>query len=127
MLDVVRRYARRRLRESGREDDVLARQTQHLAGLVEAAGSGLRSRDERRWVVAVSAEVDELAGILRRLLEGDELDAAAGIVADLYWFALWRAHSGVLGWAAQVAARVEGRRGARLPAVFALASIGAWQ
>ncbi|HEX6422109.1 MAG TPA: BTAD domain-containing putative transcriptional regulator [Acidimicrobiales bacterium] len=128
MLETIRRFARRRLEESGRGHLVRARHATYLLDVAERAAVGVRGGDEATWVEVVSRERDELQAAHRWLL-GDEggLDRAVRLSAALYWYALWRADSVVLSWAAETVERARGCDHPLLPLVHAAAAVGAWQ
>jgi predicted ATPase/DNA-binding SARP family transcriptional activator len=127
MLETVRPFARQRLEESGRADLVRARHATYLLDVAERAADGVRGDDERTWVEVVSRERDELHVAHRWLLGAGGLDGAVRLSAALYWYALWRADSMVLSWAAETVERARGLDHPLLPLAHAAAAVGAWQ
>ncbi|MCR2784978.1 MULTISPECIES: DUF4062 domain-containing protein [unclassified Microbacterium] len=76
--------------------------------LAEDAGDGLRGSDQLEWLARLELEIDNLAAVMRTLLNRHELDAAAEYAWHLYLF-LWIAgYLGlVAGWMAELLAAAD--------------------
>jgi predicted ATPase/DNA-binding CsgD family transcriptional regulator len=67
----VRDVARELLDDAGEHDEVLARLVEVEIAFVEAAGKGLESPEEDRWLDEVDAELDQLRAVLAHLSAAD--------------------------------------------------------
>ncbi len=71
MLETIREYALERLDESGDADELRRRHATFFFELAAAARDALRSRDQGAWLDRLSAEVENLRGVLAWSLDND--------------------------------------------------------
>ncbi|MFF7368816.1 BTAD domain-containing putative transcriptional regulator [Streptomyces tricolor] len=86
MLETVRAYAAQRLAEAGEREAVRARLVRHFADVAHAHEPLLRSARQQESFALFAAEYDNLVGALRAAVEGRDADAAARLLAPLYWY-----------------------------------------
>jgi hypothetical protein len=83
LLETIRQYAQERLEEAGEANVLRRRHAEHYASFAEAAGEGLRGRDEAVWTTRVEAELDNLRAALAWAVASGEADLALRLVAPL--------------------------------------------
>ncbi|MFI5047835.1 MAG: ATP-binding protein [Acidimicrobiia bacterium] len=83
MLESIRQYAQERLEASGNLETVRARHAAYYVSLAEAAGPGLRSRDQLEWASRMAQETDNLRTVLDWAIETGSPDLALRMVAPL--------------------------------------------
>ncbi len=74
MLETIRTFARERLEQSGKLDDLFRRHAEHYTQFAEAADVGLAGPDEAAWRARIHLELDNLRVAFVRclILDGDE-------------------------------------------------------
>lgn len=82
-LETIRQYAAERLEASGGAAGVRRRHAEHYVAFAEAAGRGLRSRDQLEWAPRCERETDNLRAVLDWAVEHDQVDTALRLVAPL--------------------------------------------
>jgi len=120
LLDSVRDYARERLREQHRLDEVTRQHADWVLLFATAAALGLATPQEQHWRQRLELHYAELRTAYAWLVL-HQPDRAVELVAALRAWALWRAHAEVFHWAESLA-DVTGN-----PAAAAAAATGAWQ
>lgn len=87
MLETIREYGRRRLRDGGTWDDVVARYLTWVTELVHEGASHFHDASQLTWLQTLRRERAEIAQALRLL--GSERDQIRDLAADLwYWWFL---------------------------------------
>lgn len=127
LLEPIRAYAAGRLHHSGRHDEARARHAGFFVALAEEADVGMRTHDEPAWVARLDQELANLRAAHQWLLESRDGDGALRLSAALFWYGYGGAASEVFAWAEQAAERFADLEHPRLPMVFALGAVGAWQ
>ena len=125
MLETLRQFARERLEEAGDADRWRRLHAQHYAAFAETAGPGVKSWDERRWVMRVRAELDDLRAAIGWALDRDEpadRELAVRIVAALAWYGQFDHTSGLDALATQAVTGAEECRPELRSPVIALAA-----
>ncbi|MFF7093003.1 BTAD domain-containing putative transcriptional regulator [Streptomyces rubradiris] len=89
MLETVRAYAARRLLQAGEREAVRDRLVRHFADVAEEHEPLLRSARQQASFALLTAEYDNLVFALRAAVDGRDADAAARLLAPLYWY--WNA------------------------------------
>ncbi|WP_436960884.1 BTAD domain-containing putative transcriptional regulator [Streptomyces sp. SudanB182_2057] len=89
MLETVRAYAARRLLQAGEREAVRDRLVRHFADVAEEHEPLLRSARQQASFALLTAEYDNLVFALRAAVDGGDADAAARLLAPLYWY--WNA------------------------------------
>ena len=95
LLETIRQYAQERLEASGEASEIRRRHADHFVSVAEAAGPGLRSREQLAWAHAVAPETDNLRAALDWAVETPSAEHALRLVAPLM------AHSIPIGNAAK--------------------------
>ena len=95
LLETIRQYAQERLEASREASEIRRRHADHFVSVAEAAGPGLRSREQLAWAHAVAPETDNLRAALDWAVETASADHALRLVAPLM------AHSISIGNAAK--------------------------
>lgn len=119
----VRDVARSHLDASGERDEVQARLVQLVVDLGEAAGRGLETAEERRWLDEVDAELDQLRAVLSHLAAADpaaQLRLASAL--GPFWL-----HRGFLGEGRRQLARALDPDAAADLSADLVASAAAWE
>lgn len=103
LLETLREYARRHLRDDGQEHRTAAAHAAYYLSLTETAAVGFRGPDEAMWLRRLAAELGNLRVALRWSLDAGEPDAAVRFAASLhhFWDMQGRYREG-RGWLAQV-------------------------
>ncbi len=86
-LETIQEYVRERAAEHPREAAATARRhTAYFLDLARTADPKLRTREQLPWLDRLEAELENLRGVLKRVVdEGDE-ETALAMVAALAWF-----------------------------------------
>jgi predicted ATPase/class 3 adenylate cyclase len=71
MLETIREYAHERLQESDEADELRRRHAAFFFELAPTARDALQSKDQRAWLNALSAEVENLRGVLAWSLDNN--------------------------------------------------------
>jgi DNA-binding CsgD family transcriptional regulator/Tfp pilus assembly protein PilF len=88
MFEPVRQYARERLEESSKVDDLLSRHAAYFLAEAEAAEPELVGPQQRWWLDRLEREHDNLRAALGwSLKRGDELGLRLAAAASRYWYA----------------------------------------
>ena len=98
MLDVVREYGAERLSTAGETRTFSERHAEHYLSLAEHAETRLVTADQKRWMLRLEQDHNNLRKALGWLIEGGDTERALRFVVALWRY--WR-HSGQL---------IEGRR-----------------
>jgi tetratricopeptide (TPR) repeat protein len=120
LLDSVRDYARDRLRDQQRLDQVTQQHAESVLEFAVAAATGLSTADEQHWAQRLDLHFAELRAAHHWLVV-HQPRRAVKLVAALRTWALWRAHAEVFHWADAVADTTAD------PTALAAAATGAWQ
>ncbi|GAA2229857.1 BTAD domain-containing putative transcriptional regulator [Streptomyces nogalater] len=86
MLETVRAYAAERLLRAGEREAVRARLVRHFADVAREHEPLLRSARQQASFALFTAEYDNLVFALRAAVDGRDADAAARLLAPLYWY-----------------------------------------
>ncbi|MGW8703163.1 BTAD domain-containing putative transcriptional regulator [Streptomyces eurythermus] len=89
MLETVRAYAAERLLRAGEREAVRGRLVRHFADVAQEHEPLLRSARQEASFALFTAEYDNLVFALRAAVDGRDADAAARLLAPLYWY--WNA------------------------------------
>jgi predicted ATPase/DNA-binding SARP family transcriptional activator len=127
MLEPVRARAQQRLRERDLLAEARRRHATYFASLTSTACAGLRTSQAAHWLDTLDLELANLRAAFRWCLETDAADTALRLLAPLYLYAWWRMPAEVSEWAEAVCARPVAAGHRALPAVLAVAAIGAWR
>lgn len=120
LLDSVRDYARDRLRDQRRLDEVTRQHAASVLQLAVAAAIGLTSADEQHWAQRLDLHFAELRAAHHWLVV-HQPGLAVELVAALRTWAMWRTHAEVFHWADAVADATAD------PTALAVAATGAWR
>jgi predicted ATPase/class 3 adenylate cyclase len=83
LLESIRQYAQERLEASGDADVLRHRHADYFVGVAEAAGPGLRSREQLVFSAAAARDVDNFRAALDWAVEVGSADHALRLVAPL--------------------------------------------
>ncbi|MFI9597317.1 BTAD domain-containing putative transcriptional regulator [Nonomuraea sp. NPDC052265] len=86
MLETIRAYALERLAEAGETAEYRDRHALHLLDLAERAVPELRTATQVEWIERLSAERDDFAAALRRLIDRRDVGPALRLCAALNWY-----------------------------------------
>jgi predicted ATPase/class 3 adenylate cyclase len=128
MLETIRTFARERLEQSGKLDDLFRRHAEHYTLFAEAADVGLAGADEAAWRARIHLELDNLRVAFVRclILDGDDdVRRALRMVAALTFEAVNDRGLGIGGWAEHLVPRVDLAPPAIRTAVLAAAAFSA--
>jgi predicted ATPase/DNA-binding SARP family transcriptional activator len=120
LLDSVRDYARDRLRDQQRLDQVTEQHVEWVLQLATAAAAGLSTADEQRWAQRLDLHFAELRAAHHWLVV-HQPHRAVELIAALRTWSMWRARAEVFHWADAVADATGD------PTALAAAATGAWQ
>ncbi len=90
MLEPVRQYAREKLQEGRKADEIRRRHTEFFLTLAEEAEPGLRGPEDREWLERLETEHDNMRAALSWALEREEVELALRLGGTLGTF--WYAH-----------------------------------
>ncbi|MEV4095804.1 ATP-binding protein [Streptosporangium saharense] len=125
VLETIREYGLARLAERGEAEAVRERHATFLLRLAETADPHLRTSDQLRWLVRLSAERDNLSAVIRWAAESGDADLAVRFGVALCWFWFLRDHPpeslDLLGRMLQVRGPAESRARALVVVAHALA------
>jgi predicted ATPase/DNA-binding SARP family transcriptional activator len=127
MLEPVRARAEQRLRDRGLLAEARRRHAMYFASLTATASAGLRTSQAARWLDTLDLELANLRAACRWSLEADAADTAMRLLAPLYLYAWPRMPAEVSEWAEAACHRPNATGHPTLPAVLAVAAIGAWR
>jgi predicted ATPase/DNA-binding CsgD family transcriptional regulator len=87
LLETIRSYAAERLAASGAGLTVQRRHAAHYVALAEQAAAGLRSPDQRTWLVRLSSEQPNLRAALTHTISVGNVESAWRLInaLDLFW------------------------------------------
>lgn len=128
MLEPVRAVAEQRLRDRGRLAAARARHAAYFVTFAEQAATGLRGGDAAGWAEALDAELANIRAAHAWMIDAGGADGRAGtfrLLAALHWYAYSRMQAEVSWWAEVAVARYGDEPHPLLPAVLALAAVGA--
>lgn len=126
MLEPVRARAEQRLRERDLLAEARRRHATYFASLTSAASAGLRTSEAARWLDALDLELANLRAAFRWSLDVD-VDTGLRLLAPLYLYVWSRMPAEVSEWAEALSNRPAAAGHPALPAVLAVAAIGAWR
>ncbi len=86
LLETIRSYAAERLAASGAGLTVRRQHAAHYVALAEQAAAGLRSSDQRAWLVRLSPEQPNLRAALAHTISVGNVESAWRLIAALYRF-----------------------------------------
>jgi predicted ATPase/class 3 adenylate cyclase/Tfp pilus assembly protein PilF len=125
MLETVQEYAREKLEESGKSEEVKRRHAEYFLALAEEADPELKGPDQLEWLQRLEIEHDNMRAALRWALgqEKVELGLRLGGALWLFWSVIGHYSEG-RRWLEE--ALEAGRRGSHLESrAMALAGVGA--
>jgi len=128
MLETIRTFARERLEQSGKLDDLFRRHAEHYTQFAEAADDGLAGPDEAAWRERIHLELDNLRVAFVRCLildQDEDVVRALRMVAALTFEAVNDRGLGIGGWAEHLVPRVDLAPPAIRTAVLAAAAFSA--
>ncbi|MSP12305.1 MAG: adenylate/guanylate cyclase domain-containing protein [Chloroflexi bacterium] len=118
LLETIRQYARDRLLESGKGDQVRNQHVTYFLQLAEAGDMGLRGPQQMAWMKRLETEHDNLRTGLRWSLASEQGLRLVGALAYFWWVHTdWREG---LGWLEEALAQnpAQGRTAARARALW---------
>jgi predicted ATPase/DNA-binding SARP family transcriptional activator len=127
MLEPVRARAEQHLRERELLAEARRRHATYFASLTSTASAGLRTSQAAHWLDTLDRELANLRAAFRWSLEADAADTALRLLAPLYLYAWWRMPAEVSDWAERACSRPAAAGHPALPAVLAVAAMGAWR
>ena len=92
LLEPVRQYAEVLLSASGEESAVRDAHANWYANYVERAGTEVNGEEQAAWYALLEAEHDNLRSVLKRCLEGGDIDAGLQMASRLWHFWMMRGH-----------------------------------
>lgn len=99
MFDLVRQYALNQLDASGKEERVSASYSRHYVDATTAHGAWSLHKNQKRHVIWLNTEADNIRNVLRQAIEAADLGAVAKLIEALYWYWLSRGHfNEARGW-----------------------------
>src|SRR5215204_3562570 len=117
-------YAREKLEESGKAEEVKQRHAEYFLALAEEANAQLRGPEAAQELERLEAEHDNMRAALTWALQRVEAELALGLVGALWWFWSLIGHYGEgRRWLEE--AMANGRRGSIELRAMALAGVGA--
>jgi predicted ATPase len=126
MLETLREFARERLAIRQDAPDGALAHAHYFTALARQAEARIRGPDEGEWVALLDADVANFGVAHEWARRGDRDDLAAGLCADLAWFAFWRMRTEVFSWAERLADGPQGGHRAGHAEALAAAGRGAW-
>jgi predicted ATPase/DNA-binding SARP family transcriptional activator len=127
MLEPVRARAEQRLRDRGLLAEACRRHATYFVSLTTAASAGVRTSQPRRWLDMLDEEAANLRAACRWSVGADGADTALRLLAPLYLYVWSRMPAEVSEWAEVACSRPAAAGHPALPAVLAVAAIGAWR
>jgi tetratricopeptide (TPR) repeat protein len=127
MLEPVRARAQQRLCERDLLAEARRRHAAYFASFTSTACAGLRTSRPAAWLDAIDLERANLYAACRWALEADAAETAVRLLAPLYLYAWSRMPAEVSEWAEAVGDRPAAAGHPALPAVLAVAAMGAWR
>ena len=127
MLEPVRARAEQRLRERGLLAEARRRHAKYFVSLTATASAGLRTSRPAYWLAALDDDLANLRAACRWSLDADAADTALRLLAPLYLYTWSRMPAELSEWAEMACSGPAARRHPALPAVLAVAAIGAWR
>jgi predicted ATPase/DNA-binding SARP family transcriptional activator len=126
MLETLREFAREQL--AAREDAAGAAlaHAEYFAALARDAEPGIRGPAEAEWASLLDAEVANLRVAHEWARRAGRDDLAAGLSADLAWFAFWRMRTEAFSWAERLADALAAESRTGQAEALAAAGRGAW-
>jgi len=94
MLETVRAYGLERLAEAGKGDRVRDTFAAYYLDLAETGDAQLRGAGQRRWLLELAAEQDNLQAALRWAIARQDGDIAQRLVLALGWYWMLRGQPG---------------------------------
>ncbi|MEU4227993.1 BTAD domain-containing putative transcriptional regulator [Nonomuraea sp. NPDC026600] len=126
VLETIREYGLEQLTRRDEVDVVRGRHARFFLQLAETADSYLRTSDQLRWLVRLSAERDNLSAAIRWAVESGDADLAVRFGVALCWFWFMRDHPpeslDLLGRVLQARGSTEPQARALVVAAHALAT-----
>ncbi|MEU7001826.1 BTAD domain-containing putative transcriptional regulator [Nonomuraea sp. NPDC046570] len=126
MLETIREYGLEQLARRDEVDVVRRRHSRFFLQLAETADPYLRTSDQLRWLVRLSAERDNLSAAIRWAVESGDADLAVRFGVALCWFWFLRDHPpeslDLLGRVLQARGSTEPQARALVVAAHALAT-----
>ncbi|WP_133540835.1 DUF4062 domain-containing protein [Microbacterium sp. BK668] len=102
LLSLVRAYARQTMTPE-QADSATRTWIDHYRAVATDAEAGVRGRDQARWLERLDLETENLAGVVRAMLDRRELDEAAGYLWVLYLYLWIGGYLGVVqAWASEL-------------------------
>jgi len=86
MLQTLHDDAATRLHRSGEAEEVLERHARWFASFLEPAHTGLRGREQRRWIERIDAERENIASALDAAVARGHADVALRIAGAMGWY-----------------------------------------
>lgn len=86
MYDIVREYALDEIEASGQLGDTAARHVAFYTGLAVRHGPKTLGSDQRRHVLRLLDEADNVRAALRGAIDGRDLANTAALIGSLHWF-----------------------------------------
>ncbi|GAA2671177.1 BTAD domain-containing putative transcriptional regulator [Nonomuraea recticatena] len=127
MLETIREYGLERLARRDEADDARGRHAAFFLQLAESADPHLRTSDQLRWLVRLSAERDNLSAAIRWAVESGDTDLAVRFGVALCWFWFLRDNPpeslDLLGRMIQARGSTDPRARALVVAAHALATV----
>jgi len=127
VLEPIRARAEQRLRDRGLLAEARRRHATYFASLSSEASAGLRTVEAARWLDTLDRELANLRAACRWSLDADGADTGLRLLAPLYLYAWSRMPAELSEWAEAACGRAAAPGHPALPAVLALAAIGAWR
>ncbi|MGY1682269.1 hypothetical protein [Geodermatophilus sp. SYSU D01176] len=127
VLEPIRARAEHRLRERGLLGDARHQHAEYFVHLAARAGRGLRTSEAAHWIDTVDQELPNLRSACSWSLDSDDGDTALRLLAPLYLYAWSQLQSELSEWAEAACSRPAAAGHPALPAVLALAALGAWR
>jgi non-specific serine/threonine protein kinase len=85
MLETLREFGRRRLRERGGDDEMQRRLAQWVLARAEQAEPALRGPDQARWLRWAELEHDNVRAVLACAVEMGDADTVLRLTGSLWW------------------------------------------
>jgi predicted ATPase/DNA-binding SARP family transcriptional activator len=127
MLEPVRARAEQRLRERGLLAAARQRHATYFANLTSEAAAALRTDEAARLLDTLDQEFANLRAACRWSLDADDGETALRLLAPLYVYAWSRMPVELSDWAEEASSGPAAAGHPALPAVLALAALGAWR
>jgi predicted ATPase/class 3 adenylate cyclase len=124
MLETVQEYAREKLEESGKSEEVKRRHAEYFLALAEEADPELKGPDQLEWLQRLEIEHDNMRAALRWALGQEKVELGLRLAGALWRFWWMRGYdSEGRRWLEE--ALEAGRRGSIESRAMALAGVGA--